>query len=126
MKAQLSHKDIVKLGLHESARGHSLNRIEADFHKMGIGRKDAVNALKTIDYMKKREERKAARENQAKSENSDTSTKNDNNAKEAAGENKSSFLLGFFLFVLIVLIGLAVYLYFSGKLDLEFFNINLK
>ena len=123
MKAQLSHKDIVKLGLHESKHGRSLSQIEADFHKIGIGRKEAIRALDTIDHIKKSEEQKANQQSHAKSENKDAAAKNDNNAKEAAGKNKSNFL--FWVLVLLILIGIG-YLFYEGILSTEIFGISLK
>ena len=123
MKSQLSHKDIVKLGLHESEHGRSLNQIEDDFRKIRIDRKDALKALKTIDYIKKREEQKTNQQSHAKSENKDAAAKNDNNAKEAAGKNKSNFLL--WVLVLLILIGIG-YLFYEGILSTEIFGISLK
>ncbi len=119
-KHNLSHKELVKLGLYESAHGRSLNQIDAEFHRMGIERKEAIKALKTVDYMKKREERKAAQENQAKLENKDASIKNGNNAKEAAGKKKPSLLLRLIFLALIAGIFYLLYLYFSDSLTWKF------
>ena len=113
----MSHKDIVKLGLHESSHGRSLNQIEADFHRIGINRNDSIRALNDLDSLKKIEERKAAQENQAKPENKDE------HAKEPAGENKSNLL--FWALVLLILFGIG-YLFYEGMLSLETFGINLK
>lgn len=121
-KHNLSHKDLVKLGLHESSHGHSLNQIDAEFHRLGIDRKDAVRALKDVDYIKKSEERKATQE-KAKSDNKNAAIKNDNNAKEAAGKNKSNLLL--WVLVLLILLGIG-YLFYEGVLSLEIFGINFK
>ena len=121
-KHNLSHKDIVKLGLHESSHGRSLNQIEADFHRMGIDRNASIKALNDLDSLKKIEERKAAGENHAKSENT-AAIKNENNAKEAAGKNKSSFL--FWFLVLLILLGIG-YLFYEGILSLEMFGAYFK
>ena len=116
-KHKLSHQELVKLGLHESSRGHSLGKIEAEFHRLGIGRNDSIKALKTIDYMNKREERKKSQESHAKSGNKGE------HAKEPAGKNKSSFL--FWVLVLLILLGIG-YLFYEGMLSLEAFGINFK
>ena len=119
-KHKLSHKELVKLGLHESSRGHPLSQIEAEFHKLGISRNDSIRALNDVDSLKKKEERKAAQE-KAKSENN-AATKNDKPAG-AAGKNKSNFL--FWVLILLVLLGIG-YLFYEGILSLEIFGINLK
>ncbi|MBI2655322.1 hypothetical protein HYX06_02760 [Candidatus Woesearchaeota archaeon] len=116
-KHNLSHKDLVKLGLHESSHGRSLSQIEADFHRMGIDRNDSIRALNDLDSLKKIEERKAASEHHAKPDNKGEHT------KEAAGKNKSSFL--FWILVLLILLGIG-YLFYEGMLSLEILGINLK
>ncbi len=118
-KHKLSHKELVKLGLHESSRGRSLSQIEAGFRKLGIGRNDSIRALKTVDYMKKREERKAAQE-KAKSENN-AATKN-GKAAGTGGKNKSNFL--FWFLILLILLGI-VYLFYEGILSLGMFGIDI-
>ena len=123
MKPQLSHKDLVKLGLHESAHGRSLDQIEAEFHRLKIDRKEAIRALKTVDYINKREARKANQKIQAaKLDNKNTEPKNEKTA-EAAGKNKSNFL--FWVLILLILLGIG-YLFYEGILSLEIFGINFK
>ena len=111
----LSHKDLVKLGLHEANQGHSLNQIEADFHEKKIDRKDAIKALKTIDYLKKREERKAKESEATKPENKDVGQKN----QKATAEKKSSFWPWL---IILILIGVGLYLYFSGTINFDFLS----
>lgn len=116
-KHNLSRKELVKLGLHESSHGRSLNQIEADFHRIGIDRNDSIRALNDLDSLNKIEERKAARENHAKLENKGE------HAKESADKNKSGFLV--WVLVSLILLGIG-YLSYQGMLSLEIFGINLK
>ncbi len=112
MKTELSHKDLVKLGMHESKRGHSLNDIEADFSKKGISRKDTIKALKEVEYYNKRDEALEAKEAESKKLQDKTAVDTKSSAKNAqSAEKKSSF---WFWIVLAILIGTALYLYFSG------------
>lgn len=103
---KLSHKDLVKLGRYESSQGYALNKIEADFLKKGIKRGEAIKALKEIDYHKKREELKAKEEIEA-------SIKQKAGHKQPA-EKKSSFWI--YAFVALI-IGILVYLYYSGFIN---------
>ena len=113
---KLSHKDLVKLGRYESSQGYTLNKIEADFLKKGIKRKEAIKALEEIDYYKQREELKAKKE-------IDASIKQKSGHKQTA-EKKSSFWPWFILFVLI---GIILYLYFSDTMNFYWLrNINFK
>ena len=110
---KLSHKDLVKLGRYESSQGYPLNKIESDFLKKGIKRKDAIRALEVVDYYDKREQLKVHKEDSKKQEN-----------KKAASKKKSSFLPWF---ILLVLIGVMLYLYFSGAINFDWLSsINFK
>ena len=100
---KLSHKDLVKLGKYEASQGYSLNKIETDFLKKGIKRKDAIRAIEVVDYYNKREQAKIPKESSKKQED-----------KKIVSKNKSSFWLWF---VLLVLIGAILYLYFSGTIN---------
>ena len=108
MKQELSHKDLVKLGRHESHRGYSLSQIEADFSKKGIKRRDAIMALREIHHYKAKEELKAKKEIEA-------SIKQKAGHKQPA-EKKSSFLAYAFI---ILLIGILLYLYYSGFINFK-------
>jgi len=112
MEKGLSHKDLVKLGLHEQGRGRSLNQIEADFKKHGVERSESMKALKTVDYLKKREERMAKKEEASKQ----SATTGSQQAAQPAAK-KSSF---WFWLILLMLIGIGIYLYFSGTLNFDF------
>ena len=103
---KLSHKDLVKWGRHESSQGYTLNKIEADFLKKGIKRKEAIKALEEIDYYKQREELKAKKE-------IDASIKQKSGHKQTA-EKKSSFWIYAFV---VLIIGILVYLYYSGAIN---------
>lgn len=115
MKMELSHNDLVKLGVHESKRGHSLNEIEADFSKKGISRKDTLKALKEVEYYKKRDEALKAKETAVAKKLQD---KTDVDAKSTAekaqsAEKKSSLWIS--LLVIFVLVGLAIFYYFYNN-----------
>ncbi len=111
MKTELSHKDLVKLGMHETKQGRSLNEIEADFLDKGIKRKDSMNALKEIDYYRKKEELKAKKEAESKKQQVGKSA----DQKEAIQQTKekSSFWVVFLVFL--VLVGLALFYYFYNN-----------
>ena len=110
---KLLHKDLVKLARYEASQGYSLNKIEADFLKKGIKRKDAIRALEVVDYYNKKEQSKILKETSKKQED-----------KKTVSKNKSSFWPWF---ILLVLIGAALYLYFSGTINFDWLNrINFK
>ena len=102
---KLSHKDLVKLGKYEASQGYSLNKIEADFLKKGIKRRDAIRAIEVVDYYNKREQSKIPKESSKKQE-----------GKKDVSKKKSSFWPWF---ILLVLIGTILYLYFSGKINFD-------
>jgi len=118
---RLSHKDLVKLGRYEANQGYSLSKIETDFLRKGIKREDAIKALKVVDYYSQKEALKAQKEASKKAATSDK--------KSVAGntqitEKKSSFWLWL---VLLVLIGIVLYLYFSGAINFDWlYSINFK
>ena len=105
---KLSHKDLVKLGRYEASQGYSLNKIEADFLKKGIKRKDAIRALEAVDYYDKREQLKIHKEDSKKQEN-----------KKAVSKKKSSFWPWL---ILLVLIGVMLYLYFSRAINFDWLH----
>ena len=110
---KLSHKDLVKLGRYEASKGYSLNKIEADFLKKGIKRKDAIRALEAVDYYSKREKSKAQEKASKRQED-----------KKAVSEKKQSFWPWL---ILLVLIGIMLYLYFSGAINFDWLrSINFK
>ena len=113
MKTELSHKDLVKLGMHEAKQGRSLNEIEADFSDKGIKRKDAIKALKEIDYCNKREEALKAKETEASKkleEGKDDSGKA--NPEPGAGKQSSFWIV---VLIFLVLAGLALFYYFYNN-----------
>lgn len=111
----LLHKDLVKLGMHESKQGYSLSKIESDFLKKGIKRGDAIKALKEIDYHKKREALKAQREaeasKKAEEEKAASKTPSEKNTTAQTTKKRTSFWLWI---ILLALAGIVVYIYFSG------------
>jgi multidrug efflux pump subunit AcrB len=112
----LSQKDLVKWGLHELSRGRSLQQIEAEFHKKEIQRKNALKALKTIDYLKKRDEHKAQKAEALKKQAEQKAAVDAKQTGQAA-QAQEKFSFGAWL-VLAVIIGIALYalyLIFSGK-----------
>lgn len=115
MKMDLSHKDLVKLGIHELKQGSSLNEVEADFFKKGIKRKDAIKALEEIDYYNKREEAlKAKKEKEYSKRLEDKKTTSEGNTNtESINKNKPSFWIYFLVFL--VLVGLALFYYFYNN-----------
>ncbi len=113
---KLSHKELVNLGLHEQSRGKSLSDIERDFKNHGAERSESMKALKTVDYIKKREERMAKKEEASKQ----SATAGAQQAAQPAAK-KSSFWFWFWL-ILLILIGIGVYLYFSGTLNFDFLS----
>ena len=120
MKTKLSHKDIVKLGRYEADQGYSLDKIEADFSKKGIERTDAIKALEEVDYYNKIEKSKQE-EDSKKQENKQIVSDKKSNAenKQAANEKKPSFWPWF---VLVLLIGVVIYLYFSGTINFDWLH----
>lgn len=112
---KLTHKDLVKLGRHEASQGYSLNKIEADFLKKGIKRRDAIRALEVVDYYSKREKSKAQKEASKKLEDKkDVSGKKPN--AQPANAKKSSLWPWF---ILLMLIGIIIYLYFTGAINFD-------
>ncbi|MBI2558667.1 hypothetical protein HYW20_05060 [Candidatus Woesearchaeota archaeon] len=110
MKMDLSHKDLVKLGVHESKQGHSLNEIEADFSKKGISRKETIKALKEVEYHNKRDEALKAKETASKKLQDKTAGDAKSNTENAqSAEKKSSFWV--YLLVFLVLAALAIFYY---------------
>ena len=105
---KLSHKDLVKLGKYEASQGYSLNKIEDDFLKKGIKRKDAIRALEVVDYYSQIEKSKTQKEASKKQED-----------KKNVSKKKSSFWPWF---ILLVLIGIILYLYFSGKISFDWLH----
>lgn len=103
--------------MHESKQGYSLSKIESDFLKKGIKGGDAIRALKEIDYHKKREELKARQEAESskKAEDKKKASKN-NTGAQATNQKKSSVL---FWILLLVIIGIVLYLYFSGIIKMK-------
>ena len=116
----LSHKDLVKLGMHESKQGYSLNKIEADFLKKGIKRRDTIKALKEIDYHRKRDALKAQREAEAskKVENGKVASKTPSgkNIDAQTAKKRSSF---WFWIILLALAGIVIYIYFFGIIKIK-------
>lgn len=113
MDTELSHKDLVKLGIHESKKGRSLSEIEADFHDKGISNKETIKALNVVDYLNKKDALKAEREAEAKKLESEKTAPDAKANPESGTENKSSFWIYFFVFL--VLVGLALYYYFYNN-----------
>jgi len=117
---KLSHKDLVKLGRYESGQGYSLGKIEDDFLKKGIKRADTIKALDEVDYYNKLAEHKEAKNQKDKNISSNKS----NTKVQSANEKKSSFWPWF---ILLVLIGAILYLYFSGMINFDWLrSINFK
>lgn len=113
----LSYKDIVKLAVHELNQGSTLDQVEEDLLKKNIERKEALKAIEEADYYKKQEELKAKK----KAELAEASKKQQTQAEEKketaqTQQTKSSFWLWV---ILIVLIGIALYLYFSGTITFK-------
>ena len=105
---KLSHKELVKFGRIEASKGDSLNKIETDFIKKGVDKKDALKALDEVDYYNK----------------IDKSKKEAKNAKPAASSKKSALLP---LVILILLICAVIYLFYFGLINLDLFrSINFK
>ena len=118
---KLSHKDLVKFGRYEASQGYSLNQIENDFLKKGIAKKDALKALDEVNYYKKRETLKTQQEAETSNprvQDKTASSGNQSNTK-AANEKKSSF---WHWFILLVLIGIILYLYFFGKINFDWLH----
>ena len=111
---RLSQKDLVKLGRYEASQGYSLNKIEDDFLKKGIKRKDAIRALEVVDSYNKKEQSKIPKEASQKQGD-----------EKNISKNKSSFWLWF---ILLALIGAILYLYFSGIINFDWLHsiINFK
>ena len=120
MKTKLSHKDLVKLGRYEAGQGYSLDKIEADFLKKGINRADAIKALEEVDYYNQIEKSKQE-EDYKKQENKQVVAENKPGAenKQALNEKKPSIWLWF---VLVLLIGVVIYLYFSGTINFDWLH----
>ena len=118
---RLSHKDLVKFGRYEAGKGYSLSQIEADFLKKGIKRKDAIRALDEIEYYKKRESLKARQEaeNSEKAKVKAGASGKQSNAENIANEKKSKFWPWF---ILILLAGITLYLYFSGAINFDWLH----
>lgn len=111
---QLSHKDLVELGMHESEKGHSLSDIEADFTKKGIERKAIIKALKEIEYYNKKEALKAEKEKKVKeAESQKQQAQGAGHETAPQGKKESSFWI--IIFILLILIGLALFYYFYNK-----------
>ena len=117
---KLSHKDLVKLGRYESGQGYSLNKIEADFLKKGIKRKDAIRALEEVDYYSQREKSKTQKEASKKQEDKKDVLGNKSNADNTkTTKKKSSF---WHWLILLVLIGIMLYLYFSWTISFDWLH----
>ena len=99
---KLSHKDLVKLGRYEAGQGYSLDKIEDDFSRKGIKRRDAIRALEEVDYYNKREKSKAQNEASKKLEdNKAVYEKKSGTENTQTTEKKSSFWPWFILLVLL-------------------------
>ena len=124
MKTKLSHKELVKLGRYEADQGYSLDKIEDDFLKKGIGRPDTIKALEEVDYYNKVEESKQ-KEASKKQEDAKIISGNKPGAGNIkSNEKKSSFWLWF---ILLIIIGIILYLFFSGKINFDWLrSINFK
>ncbi len=109
MDTELSHKDLVKLGIHESKKGRSLSEIEDDFEDKDIKRADAMKALKVVDYYNKKEALKAKKEEEAKRLGDEKAVSQGRANAESGTGNKSSFWV--YLLVFLVLVGLALFYY---------------
>jgi len=105
MEMRLSHKDLVKLGKYEASQGYSLNKIEVDFLKKGIKRRDAIRALEVVDYYNKREKSKVQKEASKRQHD-----------KKTISKKKQSFWPWI---MLLMLIGIFLYLYFSGTINFD-------
>ena len=111
MTTKLFHKDLVKIGRYESEKGLALSQIEADFLKRGISRKDALRALKEIEYYSKKDALRAKREAEAKKLEAEKTASKGNTNAESGTKNKSSFWI--YILVFLVLVGLALFYHFT-------------
>ena len=120
---KLSHKDLVKLGRYEASQGYSLDKIEDDFLKKGINRTDTIKALKEVDYYSKTEKSKQE-DASNKQQDAKIIPENKSNAGNVkVNKSKTSFWPWF---ILIVLIGVVIYLYFSGTINFDWITKNFK
>jgi len=114
---KLLHKDLVKLGRYEASQGYSLDKIEADFSKKGINRAETIKALEEVDYYNQLEKSKIQKETDKKiASEGKPNTQN----KQAANEKNSSFWPWF---VLLIIIGVILYLFFSGTINFDWLTI---
>lgn len=118
---KLSHKDLVKLGRYEASKGYSLDKIESDFLKKGIERKDTIKALEEVDYYNKVEESKLQKESSKKQEDAKIIPGNKTDAGNIKSNEKKSSIWPWI--ILVALIGIVIYLYFSGTINFDWLTI---
>ena len=113
---KLSHKDLVKLGRYEASKGYSLSKIEADYLKKGIPKKDALRALDEVDYYNKIEQSKH-KETPKKQEDKEVVSGKKSDAGNSHDAGKKSLFWP--LIILLLLVGIIVYLFYSGRINLD-------
>lgn len=119
---KLSHRDLVKWGRNQAEQGQSLNKIEADFLKKGIKKEDALKALDEVDYYNKIEKSK---HKEAPKQGSEAVSGSQPAVGNAPASGKKSLFWP--LIILFLIIGVIVYLFYSGRINLDWLrSVNLK